>query len=420
MYKDTKQKLCEKVFAWENKETTKDREKKRNYKRAARRKQRENTERQKKSGFGKNKRKKKEAKKTLCKKENVEKVFWCGNSEELQKGSVKMNQHKSSKEKKSFLMKKKTGRRRKHKGIFRPVKRSKSGQNFLNLEKREKQKKNRNCRTRTKKVNVQTKNTWDYKKETFFFKKKERKANVQRHLFLKKKKQGFFWNSILYFSFFVENSLPFELFISLCKTFLVLSFFFCFALFFLIVFFDGVLPNKIKFTFFFGSKNHLSNKSLLEFLFWFSVIGFFWFFWSSWKIPFWFFLRKNWRNASYHKVAFGTKTFLSRSHFVAISSCSENIRLSSFFRKKSWSLSYFSFFHLQFTFAKISFEKLFSERKSTFFCQKKQEGKKKEVQKFPNTCFKRGHRQRKHKKGKQNTCGKTEKNKKRKKRQQMN
>ena len=53
---------------------------------------RKHRETKKKSGFGKNKRKKKEAKKTLCKKENVEKVFWCGNSEETKKkkGSVKM------------------------------------------------------------------------------------------------------------------------------------------------------------------------------------------------------------------------------------------------------------------------------------------------------------------------------------------
>ena len=46
--------------------------------------------------------------------------------------------------------------------------------------------------------------------------------------------------------------------------------------------------------------------------------------------------------------------------------------------------------------------------------------KRPEVQKFPHTCFKGGHRQRKRRKEKQNTCGKTEKNKKRKKRQQMN
>ena len=77
------------------------------------------------SGFRKNKRKNKEAKKTLCKKENVEKVFWSGNSEEIKKGSVQMSQHKFSKEKKSFLMEKKTGRRRKHKGIFRPFKKIK-------------------------------------------------------------------------------------------------------------------------------------------------------------------------------------------------------------------------------------------------------------------------------------------------------
>ena len=120
------------------KETTRDKEKKEILK-GRQGESNEKTPRDKKkrtSGFWKNKRKNKEAKKTLCKKENVEKVFWSGNSEELQKGSVKMSQHKSSKEKKSFLMKKKTGRRRKHKGIFRPFKKIKKWENFLNLEKK--------------------------------------------------------------------------------------------------------------------------------------------------------------------------------------------------------------------------------------------------------------------------------------------
>ena len=55
------------------------------------------------------------------KSDNVEKVFWCGNSEETKKkGSVKMSKHK-------FSMKKKTGRQKKHKGIFALSKKSKSG-----------------------------------------------------------------------------------------------------------------------------------------------------------------------------------------------------------------------------------------------------------------------------------------------------
>ena len=85
VYKDTQQKHCEKVFDWENKETTKDKEK-RIFKRAARRKQRENTERQKREQVdlgrttGKIKRQRRHSKK-----EKVEKVFWCGNSEEIKK-----------------------------------------------------------------------------------------------------------------------------------------------------------------------------------------------------------------------------------------------------------------------------------------------------------------------------------------------
>ena len=103
---------CVKLFLIE---TTKDKEKEIE-KRTARRKQRENTERQKMktSGFRKNK-KKKETSKT-SKRENVEKVFWCENSGEMKKGSVKMSKHKFSM-KKSFL-KKKTRSKRKHKGIF--------------------------------------------------------------------------------------------------------------------------------------------------------------------------------------------------------------------------------------------------------------------------------------------------------------
>ena len=80
------------------------------------------------------------------------------------------------------------------------------------------------------------------------------------------------WIYIIYFSF-CWKSLNFELVISLCKTLLVLSFFLFrpfFCLFFTMVFFRtrSSLP-------FFGRKNHLSNKSLQEFLFRFSVIGYF-------------------------------------------------------------------------------------------------------------------------------------------------
>ena len=90
----TQQKHCEKVFGWENKETTKDKEK-RIFKRAARRKQRENTERQKREQVdlgrttGKIKRQRRHSKK-----EKVEKVFRCGNSEEIKKGNVRMSHHK--------------------------------------------------------------------------------------------------------------------------------------------------------------------------------------------------------------------------------------------------------------------------------------------------------------------------------------
>ena len=65
----------------------------------------------------------------------------------------------------------------------------------------------------------------------------------------------FFENFLnLYYLFFVVcwKSLIFELVISLCKTFLVLSFF-CFDPF-SDCFFDGVLSNKIKFTFFWKQK----------------------------------------------------------------------------------------------------------------------------------------------------------------------
>ena len=77
-----------------------------------------------KSGFRKNKRKYKEAKKTLCKKENVEKVFWSGNSEELKKRKCQNEPTQIFKRKKVFSDEK-TGRRRKHKGIFRPFKKIK-------------------------------------------------------------------------------------------------------------------------------------------------------------------------------------------------------------------------------------------------------------------------------------------------------
>ena len=100
MYKDTKQKICEKVFDWENKETTKDKEK-RNFERWARKKQRENTERQTREQVdlgrtrGKTKRQRRHSKK-----ENIKKFFlvlkqWRDNK----KGSVQMSQHKYSKKK---------------------------------------------------------------------------------------------------------------------------------------------------------------------------------------------------------------------------------------------------------------------------------------------------------------------------------
>ena len=75
-------------------------------------------------------------------------------------------------------------------------------------------------------------------------------------------------------------------------------------------------------------------------------------------------------------------------------------------------------------FLKNKTERKDKHAKTCHFCFRKKKtrrGKKRpEVRKFPHTCFKGGHRQRKRKKEKENTCGKTEKNKKRKKRQQMN
>ena len=53
--------------------------------------------------------------------EDVEKVFWCGNSEEIKKRSVKMSKHK-------FSMKKKTGRKKKTQRNMSPFQnKSKSG-----------------------------------------------------------------------------------------------------------------------------------------------------------------------------------------------------------------------------------------------------------------------------------------------------
>ena len=81
------------------------------------------------------------------KSDNVEKVFWCGNSEEnKKKGSVKMSKHK-------FSMKKKKEDRKKHKGIFRPFKKIKKWKQmrsfFLFQSKRsfflKKKKKTNNC-----------------------------------------------------------------------------------------------------------------------------------------------------------------------------------------------------------------------------------------------------------------------------------
>ena len=96
MYKDTKQKILWKGF-WLRQQ--RDNKRQKIFKRAARRKQRENTERQKREQVdlgrtrGKIKRQWRHSKK-----ENVENVFWGGNSEEIKKkGSVKMSQHKCSK-----------------------------------------------------------------------------------------------------------------------------------------------------------------------------------------------------------------------------------------------------------------------------------------------------------------------------------
>ena len=50
------------------------------------------------------------------KRDNVEKVFWCGNSEETKKKEV------SKWVNTNFRLKKKTGRQKKHKGIFGPFK----------------------------------------------------------------------------------------------------------------------------------------------------------------------------------------------------------------------------------------------------------------------------------------------------------
>ena len=65
------------------------------------------------SGFRKNKRKNKEAKKTLCKKENVEKVFWSGNSEELQKRKCQNEPTQIFKGKKVFSDEKKNRKKEK-------------------------------------------------------------------------------------------------------------------------------------------------------------------------------------------------------------------------------------------------------------------------------------------------------------------
>ena len=109
------------------------------------------------------------------------------------------------------------------------------------------------------------------------------------------------------------------------------------SFFFWLFFFDGVLSNKIQFTFFFlEAKNYLSNKSLQDLLFlifcdWIfkrvlsSYFDFLknpfskkknWIFGSSWKILFFFF--KKWRNMFYHKSC-----FCNINIFVQISFCGD-------------------------------------------------------------------------------------------------
>ena len=139
-----------------------------------------------------------------------------------------------------------------------------------------------------------------------------------------------------------------SLFVKLCWFYLFFLFRPFFCLFFSMVFFRtrSSLP-------FFGWKNHLSNKSLQEFLFRFSVIGYFFKssiiislfkkIWIVWSPFFSFFLKKFEETCFTTKVALGTKTFLSRSHFVVISSCSEKYPSLQLFRK-SLSLSYLLFF----------------------------------------------------------------------------
>ena len=189
-----------------------------------------------------------------------------------------------------------------------------------------------------------------------------------------------FWISVIYFSFFVEKSLIFELVISLCKTFLVLSFFFLFRHLFWLFFRwcsfeqDQVYyllearttcptnPSKNLFSdflwseFFLKKKNYhhipfQKNLNFLKFL----------------ENPFFRFSEKNEETCFTTKVAFATKTFLSRSHFVVISSCSEKYPSLQLFQK-SLSLSYLLF---SFTFEKSFFlsplDFLFFLRKSFLF-----------------------------------------------------
>ena len=195
----------------------------------------------------------------------------------------------------------------------------------------------------------------------------------------------FFWISIIYFSFLLKN----HSFLNWLSLFVKLFWFYRFFLF--RPFSGGCFFFKKKkvffrtrsnLPFFFESKNHLSNKSLLEFLFWFSVIGFF--FWKKKEIyhhipfqknlnflkflenPFWFFFEKNEETCFTTKVAFETETFLSRSHFVVISSCSVKYSSLQLFQKK-FVFIISSFFSFTINFRNNLFRKFVFWKKKSFF-----------------------------------------------------
>ena len=97
------------------------------FKRAARRKQRENTERQKREQVDSGRtRWKIKRQGRHSKKNKVEKVFWCGNSEEIKKKKCQNEPAQIFKEKSLFCWKKKEG-------IFRPLKINKKCKQMRNL-----------------------------------------------------------------------------------------------------------------------------------------------------------------------------------------------------------------------------------------------------------------------------------------------